>query len=118
MEEGASNREEDGLVLYSEQAEWDLSEVHLYTDLRWSPEQADLYITFLQDCCKGIAIGDLPSRPVAGGSTLRAYLARWQKAKAGHYVIFQPLDQGIYVVAFLHSSMNTEEHISSRLTED
>ena len=118
MEEGSSSGQEVGLVILSEEAEWDVSEIHLYTSLRWGLEQADHYVEHLIECARKVAKGELPSDPVDEVPPFRAYLVRWRGAKAGHRLIYQQLVKGIYVVAVFHTSMNIDEHISARLRKN
>ena len=99
------------LVEFGRRADLDLVENHEYTAAHWGERQAEQYTQFLLDTAQGVADAEVFSRPLDGSTTARVAFAKWPKARYGHYIVFRPNDEGIFVLRVLHSAMDIARHL-------
>ena len=85
---------------YSEAALQDLIDIGFYTLERWGPEQTDVYLAALEDCCEMLA-----HQPMLGKAVpeLVAELRRFEQGR--HSIFYVPQSGGILVVRVLHQRM-------------
>ena len=106
-----SKRKEDRLVLLSDLAELDLSEIHTYTTYAHGPRQADDYLEFLVSAMISILAEPGASQEIVERPGRQILVAKWKGAMHGHRIVFEQIPQGIYVVRILHSAMDLGRHL-------
>ena len=111
MAQGPSRDRPHRLVILSPAAEEDRFKVHLDTDRRWGSEQAENYDNLLAEAMEQLADQPAIVPLIENLSGVRKYLVRWKNARDGHYIFFQEIDSGIYVLRILHSAMNWPDYL-------
>ena len=93
-------------VRLNRKARADLDGIFLYTALRWSPEQADRYITEIDEAMQGLA------RSPELGQKVDDIRADYYRYRAGsHLIFYRRLDIGIEVMRVLHQHMDIDRHL-------
>lgn len=91
----------------SPRAERDLEEIWLYSQGRWSAEQADRYAGALIDMIEALAAD--PEK----GRRIDDIRPGYRKQAAGSHVIFyRQARPGIEIVRILHQRMNVSAHLT------
>ena len=101
----------DRIVALSPEAILDYAENHDHTARVWGWVQADRYSDMLDSEMEALARGESRGRPVEDDPTLLALFVKWHRAKYGHWIIYQSVPEGIYVLRILHSSMDLPQLI-------
>jgi plasmid stabilization system protein ParE len=99
------------LVIYSPLAALDLAENHTHTAHHWGYDQAERYTELLKATAQHAADQPDMGSPIEDHPGIRALLVRWKQARHGHYVVYRPVEDGAYVLRFLHSAMDLPDHI-------
>jgi toxin ParE1/3/4 len=91
----------------SPRAERDLQEIWLYSEIRWSAEQADRYVGALIDMIETLAAA--PEK----GRAIDDIRPGYRKQAAGsHFIFYQQARPGIEIVRILHQRMDVQVHLS------
>jgi len=53
----------------------------------------------------------LKGKRLEGNEDARAMYLKWPKAKHGHYIIYRPMNDGIFVLRILHGTMDIPRHL-------
>lgn len=101
------------ILRYSDRANDSLNQIWWDTAARWSPAQADRYVTFLRDEIEKLK--DVPSlgSPVEGADGFRAVSISPRPGRDGHVVVYQvvPAESAIEVLHIFHTKQNWPEQI-------
>lgn len=106
-----SSEQQKRLVTYGPLAATDLAENHTHTTYHWGFDQAEQYTSLLIESANKIAIGELIGRSVEGHPGVFAVLVRWKSAHHGHFIVYKPVEGGIYILRILHSAMDLPQHL-------
>ena len=82
-------------------AEQDLADIWLYTRQRWSPAQADRYVSALFD-----AMDALAAAPARGRSAETIRPGYRRQASGRHVIFYRPGGSGIEIIRILHQRMD------------
>jgi toxin ParE1/3/4 len=99
-----------GVVVYSPLAAEDFISNYDHTAAAWGLTQAERYSDLLENTVHEIARHPDKGKRIEGHPEARAVFVKWPKARHGHYIVYRPMLEGIYVLRILHSSMNTPSH--------
>ena len=99
------------LTVYSADAALDLAEIHTHTALHWGWEQAERYVELIKNEAQNAAATPRSGRPVAGFEDVFTVTVKWKNAKYAHYIVYKPIENGIYISRILHSAMDMPSHL-------
>ncbi len=86
---------------YTKRAEADLMDISIYSQAKWGPAQAGLYLAELDDCCYRLSVTPLIGK--ARPSLLKG-LRSFPQGR--HVIYYKPTPSGIQVFRILHDRMN------------
>jgi len=101
----------DGVVIYSPLAAQDYSDIHDYTAGAWGYDQAERYCDHLDKAASLAALNSHLGKPLQVTTEARARYVKWPKARYGHYIIYLPMIEGIYVLRILHAAMDPSNYL-------
>jgi len=102
------------IAILSPQAIQDYAQNHDYTSHAWGWPQAENYSDMLDAAIEKAAAEPNAGKRIAGFPLYRAQFVKWSKAKNGHYIIYRPTENGIYVLRILHSAMDIPKHLENK----
>jgi toxin ParE1/3/4 len=93
-------------VHYTEEAEYDLIEIGVYTWTEWGDAQFDKYLGLLRETCEDT----IPRKHrFARSVPKRPGLLRWRCER--HVIYFRKVNDGFEIVRILHDQMLPSKHL-------
>ncbi|MCQ0987110.1 type II toxin-antitoxin system RelE/ParE family toxin [Jiella marina] len=94
-------------VRFTPAAERDLAAVYVHSFLRFGLAQADRYTASIDERCRAVASGKMPSRDAS------KYRKGLRSHRTGSHIVFHMDDGagGLDVIRILHSRMNISDHL-------
>ena len=94
-------------IKYARRANADLEDITDYTARTWGAQQAKTYIREIRSQIEGIAAGDVIGQPlqVSRSGMFKCRVNR-------HLIIFEEVDDTIFIVRILHEAMDIPRHVS------
>ena len=110
----AENPKRPGVVDFSPAAQSDVSAIYTYTAQQWSQQQAEAYLSFLNEILHGLASDPSRAPFVANLNRVRSYTAKQSGARQGHRIFFVEFDGGINIIRILHTARNWRSEIAKK----
>ena len=103
----------DQLVRFTQSALLDLAGIDNATSVMWGIEQAERYLSFLDEVFKVLVRDPKLGMRVEQHKGYRSYTAKYKRRRSthGHRIFYRETEYGILVVRILHTAMNWPDHL-------